>query len=133
VIDYITGVIAAAINKQLSSKVGASGILKKVLIMFIIVVAALIDYVIKTYVDAQLAVCLAATCFFYAGNELLSILENLGRAGVPYPDKLKDIILLLNKKAEAGLPDLSQIDGEGLGMDVNGIDGAHVDDQEAGE
>jgi toxin secretion/phage lysis holin len=98
VIDYITGCIAAGITKQLSSKVGAKGALKKVLILMVIVMAALLDYLLKTYTDLQIAVCLGIACFYYAGNECLSILENLGRAGVPYPEKLKDIILQLNQK-----------------------------------
>lgn len=98
VIDYITGVIAGSISKELNSKTGAKGILKKALILIVIVSAGLLDYLLKTYVDPQFAVCLGIVCFFYAANELLSILENLGRAGVPYPEKLKEIILVLNKK-----------------------------------
>lgn len=100
-IDYITGVIAAGINKDLSSQKGGRGILKKALIIFVIVMAALLDYLLRQYVNPQLAVCLGVVCFFYGGNECLSILENLGRAGVPYPDRLKQLIAVLNQKGEA--------------------------------
>lgn len=105
VIDYITGIIAAAVTKTLSSRIGFIGILKKVLIMVVIVMAALLDYVIRVYVSPELAVCLGAACFFYTFNESLSVLENLGRAGVPYPSKLKEVILALNQKVEQLTPE----------------------------
>jgi toxin secretion/phage lysis holin len=106
VIDYVTGLIAAKVTKTLSSKVGFNGILKKLAIMIVIVMAALLDYALRQYVNPELALCLGIVCFFYAFNESLSILENLGRAGVPYPEKLKEVILVLNKKAEPPLPDV---------------------------
>lgn len=105
VIDYITGIIAAVVTKTLSSRVGYIGILKKALIMVVIAMAALLDFAIKSYVSEQLAVCLGAACFFYTFNESLSVLENLGRAGVAYPAKLKEVILALNQKAEQLTPE----------------------------
>lgn len=98
VIDYATGVIAGAITGQLSSAVGFKGILKKVCILLMVGVGVLLD----RYIGQP--VCRTMVCTFYIVNEALSILENLGRAGVAYPAKLKDIILLLNKKQGPGKP-----------------------------
>lgn len=98
VLDYITGMLAAKVTGTLSSKVGYKGIPKKLLIITMVVAAAFLDIAIRVYVNPSLAVCLGIACSFYAVNEGLSILENLGRAGVPYPDKLRDVILVLNKK-----------------------------------
>ncbi|WP_337588392.1 phage holin family protein [Paenibacillus gorillae] len=39
-----------------------------------------------------------ATVYFYIANELISFTENLGRAGVPLPEKLKYIIEVLKGK-----------------------------------
>jgi toxin secretion/phage lysis holin len=100
VLDYITGMLAAKVNKSFSSKVGCAGIPKKVLILILVVTAGLLDFLIKTYINPTLAVCLGIVCTFYAVNESLSILENLGRAGVAYPDKLREVILVLNKKEQ---------------------------------
>lgn len=109
VADYVTGIIAGAINKQLSSAIGFRGILKKVLIFIVIAVAVMLDRLITELIGAGQAVCRTVVCTFYIVNEFLSILENLGRAGVPYPAKLKEVILILNKK-EAAMPPLN--DGE---------------------
>ena len=43
VIDYITGVMCAIINKQLSSEVGFKGIFRKVLIFLLVGIANIID------------------------------------------------------------------------------------------
>jgi toxin secretion/phage lysis holin len=43
IIDYITGVICAIIDKKLSSEIGAKGILKKVLIFVLVGVAHILD------------------------------------------------------------------------------------------
>ena len=40
-----------------------------------------------------------AVCWFYIANEGLSLMENLNLAGVPFPQKLKE---LLGEKAEQG-------------------------------
>jgi toxin secretion/phage lysis holin len=45
VLDYITGIIKAYVTRELSSKIGARGIIKKVAILFIIMLAVLVDRV----------------------------------------------------------------------------------------
>jgi phage-related holin len=41
-----------------------------------------------------------AIVFFYLGNELLSILENAGRTGLPVPDQIKNAVDILKGKGE---------------------------------
>lgn len=94
VVDYATGVIAAGINHQLSSSVGFKGILKKLCIILAVALGVLLDRFLGQ------PVCRTMVCTFYILNESLSILENLGRAGVAYPERLKELILVLNKKNE---------------------------------
>jgi toxin secretion/phage lysis holin len=96
VVDYVTGVIAAGINHQLSSSVGFRGILKKLCILLAVALGVLLD----RYLGQP--VCRTMVCTFYILNESLSVLENLGRAGVAYPAKLRDVILILNKKNDTG-------------------------------
>jgi toxin secretion/phage lysis holin len=38
------------------------------------------------------------TIMFYIANESISIIENAGKLGVPYPQKLKDILVQLKAK-----------------------------------
>jgi toxin secretion/phage lysis holin len=90
VIDYITGMLASFIKGKLSSSVGLKGVAKKVFIFCIIAVAHLVDTIIG---EAHLI--RNGTIFFYLANELLSIIENASRAGIPIPKRLKNGILLL--------------------------------------
>nr|WP_310732523.1 phage holin family protein [Paenibacillus sp. 1011MAR3C5] len=41
------------------------------------------------------AIVMTAAVYFYIANELVSISENLGRSGMPQPDKLRDVIDVL--------------------------------------
>ena len=65
VIDYITGVMCAIINKQLSSEVGFKGIFRKVLIFLLVGIANIID----VQVIGTGAVLRTAVIFFYISNE----------------------------------------------------------------
>ncbi|MBP3037999.1 phage holin family protein [Bacillaceae bacterium Marseille-Q3522] len=93
-IDYVTGLIAAAYNGQLSSKVGFRGIAKKVMIFAMVAVAHLIDGALG---DAH--VFRDATIYFYLANELLSIVENVGKTGIGMPDQIKNAIEILRGKS----------------------------------
>lgn len=93
-IDYLTGVMAAILDKRLSSEVGTRGIFKKVLIFALVAVAHVID----TQVMNNGHAIRTAVIFFYLSNEGISILENTARIGLPVPQKLKSILLQLNKE-----------------------------------
>ena len=67
VIDYITGMMSAWLNAELSSKKGIKGIVKKVSYLALVAVWLII-------------------------NELISVLENLAKMGVPIPNFLKKLI-----------------------------------------
>jgi toxin secretion/phage lysis holin len=94
VIDYITGLMASAVEKKLSSEIGYRGIFKKVLIFAMVAVGNLID----KQIIGEGEVIRTAVVFFYAANEGISILENSSRIGLPIPEKLKDILFQLRKK-----------------------------------
>ena len=97
VLDYVTGVLAAAKEGKLNSEVGLWGIARKVAIFAVIAVAHLVDSALG---DAHLF--RDAAIFFYLANELLSIIENTGRTGVPIPEKLKGAVEVLRGKEEKG-------------------------------
>lgn len=98
ILDYITGILKAKINKELSSEVGLKGIARKFLILAIIMIAVLMDRLLNTgtWVFRSLA------CYFYIANEALSILENASVLGLKIPDGLKSALIQLqegNKKS----------------------------------
>ena len=98
VIDYITGVMCAIINRELSSAVGFKGIFRKVLIFLLVGIANIIvGQVIGTG-----AVLRTAVIFFYISNEGVSLLENAGHLGLPIPEKIKTVLEQLHDRAENG-------------------------------
>ena len=93
VIDYTTGVIAAAVNHQLSSKIGYKGFLKKITMVLGITAVAIVQGSLP-----DVPYLLTSFVLFFILNEFLSIIENLDRAGVKLPTML--VRLLINKRDE---------------------------------
>ena len=88
VIDYITGIMCAVVDKKLSSTVGFKGIFKKVLIFALVGVGHILD----TRVIGAGSVLRTAVIFFYLSNEGISLLENAAYLGLPIPKKLKSVL-----------------------------------------
>jgi toxin secretion/phage lysis holin len=97
IIDWLTGWAAAWINGELRSRIGYYGIARKVAIFLMVVVSHFIDMALGGLQYFQNAVI-----FFYLANELLSIIENVGRMGVPVPQVLRGAIDAFNKKSGEG-------------------------------
>ncbi|HEL1007975.1 TPA: phage holin family protein [Streptococcus equi subsp. zooepidemicus] len=93
-IDYITGLMAAAVEKRLASNIGFKGIFKKIAILFLVSVGHLID----TEIIKQGGAIRTMVIFFYLSNEGLSILENTVRIGLPIPEKLRALLKQFNEK-----------------------------------
>lgn len=89
--DYITGLMVGWVQHNLNSEIGFKGLMKKVFILLLVAVGNVLD----VYVIGSGAVVRSAVIAFYLANEGLSILENAGKLGVPYPDKLKDVLAQL--------------------------------------
>lgn len=96
VLDYITGIVAAWYEKDLDSNIGFVGIARKILLFIPIGVAYSLDQIIG---DSQILRSLAI--WFYLANEGLSIMENLGRLGIPIPTVLVEALNQLKKKSES--------------------------------
>jgi len=86
-VDYLSGVIKAFITCTANSKAGIIGILKKVMIILVIVLAYQLDILF----DGKLAIKTLAVGVFIS-NEGLSILENASICGIPIPEKLKKVL-----------------------------------------
>lgn len=95
VLDYLTGVAVAAVQRTLSSAVGWRGLLKKAVILLIVCLGTLLDRLLE---DSNGAVR-AAVCLFYIANEGLSVLENAGALGLPLPETLKRALARLQPPA----------------------------------
>jgi|SRR5690625_1868147 len=95
IIDYVLGVLVAATHGKLNSEVGFKGIAKKVIILSLAAIGYSIDRLMG---DSTLI--RDAVIFFYLANELLSILETVGKTNLPIPDILKKAVETLNNKSK---------------------------------
>lgn len=94
ILDYITGVITAVIDKNLSSEAGFKGICRKILLFIIVAVANIVDvHIIKSGSALRTAVL-----FLFIANEGVSLLENAAGMGVPVPEKLIEVLKQLKVK-----------------------------------
>lgn len=96
VIDYITGIMCAVVDKKLSSEVGFKGIFKKVIIFALVGVGHILD----TRIIGAGSVLRTAVIFFYLSNEGVSLLENAAYLGLPIPQKLKSVLEQLHDRSE---------------------------------
>ena len=85
--------IKAYNTKTLSSSIGFKGILKKVGILIIVMLAVLVDRVTLDNGGVRTLVI-----YYFVANEGLSILENLALSGLPIPKKLKDALKVIKKE-----------------------------------
>lgn len=93
VIDYISGIIKAYITKELSSKIGVKGILKKIGILCIVALGVLVDRI-----TGETGAIRTLVIYYFVANEGLSIIENLAAAGVPTPASLKKALKVIRKE-----------------------------------
>ncbi|HEM4248727.1 TPA: phage holin family protein [Streptococcus suis] len=99
VIDYLTGMMAAILEKNLSSSIGKKGIFKKVMIIFLVAMAHMIDL----HLVKQGGAVRTAVIFFYFSNEGLSILENATRLGLPIPNRIRNVLRQLQEEHKEDL------------------------------
>ena len=112
IIDYISGMLASkkeafenvADNSGWNSRCSILGIYKKMGYMLTVLVAISIDYIIYKFAEEMGVNYGTSTIFgllvtvWFIINELISILENIGRMGTELPDFLKKVLTELKKK-----------------------------------
>ena len=101
-IDYITGIIVAAVFKRskktksgaLSSREGLKGLCKKGMMLLVVLVAVRLDMAVGTTFIKD------CTVIAFIANETISITENAGTMGVPIPKVITKAIDVLKSKEE---------------------------------
>lgn len=95
VVDYLTGIASAIYNKELSSKIGFKGILKKFSYLCVVALSVVIDNL-----TGQSGLIRTLVIYFFVANDGLSIIENMAEMGVKLPQKLIDSLEQIKKKGE---------------------------------
>lgn len=105
-VDYITGMAAAYVNAELSSRRGIKGIFKKLGYYSLVCVGVTLDYILCSGL-AQIGINNGTNILFglivtvwLIINELISILENLSRLDVPIPKFLKSVVERLKNNVD---------------------------------
>ena len=106
--DYMSGLVVAWMGKSPktetggpSSRIGFTGIFKKLLMLGLVFAAAQVDLAMGsgTFLVRDAAV------WFYLANEGLSILENMTLAGVPFPQRIKELLGHIKDQKDAVVED----------------------------
>lgn len=93
-LDYVSGIIRAFNSKTLSSRIGFTGILKKLGILLLVMLSVLIDRV-----TGGTGAVRTLVIYYFVANEGLSIIENLGQAGLPIPAVIKKALRSLRDQS----------------------------------
>lgn len=105
--DFVTGLICAALGKSkktengyLASHAAFEGLMKKVLIIFVVLLAAALDFAVSKGAGIQFEAVMGATCLWFIASEGFSILENVASMGVPVPKILMKILEIMKSKGD---------------------------------
>lgn len=102
--DYLTGLLVAGVfhnsgkteSGALESRACFKGLVQKCGILLLVFLAVMLDrYTGHGFVRPTV-------CLFFVANEGISILENVGLMGVPYPEFLKNMLEALKKQGDKG-------------------------------
>lgn len=99
-LDFVTGFMAAWVNKELSSRQGLVGIVRKLGTLSALILAHMIDRALGEGAWIQ-----TATCVLLITNEGVSIVENLAVLGVPVPAPLREALAVLQRRGEVSRVD----------------------------
>ena len=99
-VDYVSGSMVALVfhnsrkteSGTYNSSYGLKGLCKKGMMLLFVLVAVQIDKLLGT------AYARDAVCIGFCSNEVLSIIENLGLAGIPMPQAIIKALEQLQKK-----------------------------------
>lgn len=108
-LDYVTGLLCGIMgvsektpHGHLSSTEAFKGLMKKVLILIVVLLAALLDRAVAMGAGIEFAAVTGATCLWFIASEGISILENAVKLGVPVPAVLTKILELMKSKSDGG-------------------------------
>lgn len=101
-IDYMSGFVVAGVFKRspktetgaLESRAGWKGLCRKCMTLLLVLVAHRLDLAMS------ISYCRDAVVIGFVINEALSIIENAGIMGVPYPEPIRKALEVLGKKTQ---------------------------------
>ena len=106
-LDYATGIITGWMgvsNKteggKLSSRAAFEGLLKKVGVLLVVLLAVLLDLAVANSAGVSFNAVTGATCLWFIASEGVSVLENAAEMGIPIPGILRRALEILKDGGE---------------------------------
>ena len=84
----------------LSSNEAFKGLMKKMLIVLVVLLAALLDKAVAMSAGITFEAVAGATCLWFIASEGFSILENVAIMGVPVPKKMLQMLEIFRSKGD---------------------------------
>lgn len=104
-VDFATGVVCGLMGRSkktetggLSSRAAFNGLLKKILILMVVLLAALLDRAVAIGAGIEFEAVTGATCLWFVASEGMSIIENAATMGVPIPKAMISALELFRSK-----------------------------------
>ena len=108
-LDCVTGLICGAMGVSdktphgcLASGEAFRGLMRKVLIILVVLLAALLDRTVAISADIEFTAVTGATCLWFIAGEGISVLENAVRMGVRVPAVLTRALETIKQQGEDG-------------------------------
>ena len=105
--DYVTGLICGFLGKShktemggLSSGAAFQGLMKKIVILIVVGMAALVDQAIGHIAGMEMVAVTGATCMWFVASEGLSVLENAASMGIKIPQVLLKALEIVRQKGD---------------------------------
>lgn len=96
VLDFISGILAAIVQKELNSSIGALGIAKKIGILILVAVAHLLDQLFT----AEAPMLRTVVLYGFISTEGISIVENVSLIGIRVPKSLRAALTQVREREE---------------------------------
>ncbi|MDD2954954.1 MAG: phage holin family protein [Oscillospiraceae bacterium] len=97
-LDFLLGILSAAKSGTVNSQVMLWGGINKILVLLLVAVGVRLDITL----GLASPICRTAVCWFYIGREGLSMIENSGKLGFPWPRFLQDMLEQMKQKGDEG-------------------------------
>lgn len=102
-LDYLTGIVVASMGKSrktegggLSSRVAVEGLMRKVVMLFVVALACLVDLAVASSAGLlSFSAISGAVCLWFIASEGMSILENAAEIGLPIPNVITQALEVL--------------------------------------
>ncbi|TSI02377.1 holin family protein [Lysinibacillus sp. BW-2-10] len=106
--DYVTGLVAAGINKELNSRIGWTGFIRKLYVLVWVGVVYTLEFAANHYAEFDIfgGYIGDGVAFAYIAIEFISISENGVKMGAPMPPFVKNLLKIVKEKT--GLEEVEQ-------------------------